>query len=165
MVEIWKDILNYETIYQISNFGNIRLYKSKKILKPSDDGKGYLHITLTKNGKRKGFRIHRLVAQTFIPNINNLPQINHKDENKKNNNVNNLEWCDSKYNNNYGTRNYRCTRHRIKKVNQFNYNNILINTYNSIGEAELKTGIKYQGISACCRSIQKSAGGYIWKYC
>ena len=112
--EIWKDIKDYEGIYQISNIGRIksldrycnnRLIKGK-ILSPHL-AKGYLKINLYKNGKSKHFAIHSLVAEAFIPNPNNYPEVNHKDENKENNNVDNLEWCDSKYNCNYGTRTER----------------------------------------------------------
>ena len=108
--EIWKDIENYDGIYQISNFGRVkslsRQTKSGKykeiIKKPSLAGRGYYRLALCKNGKPKYYYIHRLVAKAFIPNPNNLPLVNHKDENKLNNNVNNLEWCDSEYNMNYG---------------------------------------------------------------
>lgn len=178
MVEVWKDIPGYEELYEINNIGKIktkertfvdkmgRNYLKKSILcNSNDDGKGYLQIVLTKNGKRKSFKIHKLVAKTFIPNPNNLPQVNHKDENKENNNVDNLEWCTRKYNINYGTRNYRCTRHRLRKINQYNLDNIFIKKYNSLKEAGEQTNIKYQNISSCCRNKSKTAGGYIWKYC
>ena len=165
--EIWKDIKGYEGLYQISTNGDIkRVWKSKEtICKPSLDSNGYKQITLTKNKKRKSYKIHKLVAITFINNKNNYKEINHKDENKLNNNVNNLEWCTRKYNCNYGNRNYKCTRHRIHKVGQYDLQNNLINTYSSLQDAERITGIKYQNISSCCRNIKKSSGGYIWKYC
>ena len=162
--EIWRDIPEYEKIYQVSNYGNIRLYKNNRILKPSDDSCGYLQIVLTKNKKRKSYKIHKLVAKTFIPNPNNYPCVNHKDENKKNNFVENLEFCTIKYNCNYGTRTYRCTKHCFHKVNQYDGLFTLMNTYNSLKEAQEKTGIKYQSISACCRGIIHSSGGWIWRY-
>ena len=165
MVEIWKDIPDYEGLYMISNYGNIKITKNNKLCKPSDDGKGYLQIVLTKNKKRKCYKIHKLVAKTYISNLDNLPQINHKDQNKKNNSINNLEWCTQKYNCNYGDRNYRCTKHRLHKVKQIDLKNNIIKEYNSLKEAESNTKIKYQQISACCRNIQKSAGGFLWEYC
>lgn len=100
MVEEWKDIKDYEGIYQVSNLGNIRNSKNK-ILHETITSKGYCVITLHKNGKRKKYKTHRLVAQAFLSNPNNLPQVNHMDENKFNNCVLNLEWCDNKYNSNY----------------------------------------------------------------
>lgn len=177
MKEIWKDVPNYEDLYQISNLGRIktknklgkdrlqRCYiKNSIICSPNLDSSGYKQIVLSKNKKRNTHKIHRLVAQAFIPNPNNYPCINHKDENKLNNYVDNLEWCTHLYNCNYGSRTYRCTRHRLHKVRQLDLYNNVINEYNSLQEAEKCTGIKYQGISACCRNIQKSSGGYIWQY-
>ena len=119
MQEVWKDIVGYENLYQISNLGNVKsvekyvnsclkhntkIKRKEKMLKQYNKS-GYLQVALSKNGIKMFFLVHRLVAQAFIPNPNNLPQINHKDENKQNNNINNLEWCDRKYNCNYGTRN------------------------------------------------------------
>lgn len=116
MKEIWKDIKEYEGLYQISNLGNLkslkRMMKNRKckeiIKKPSVLPKGYLQICLCKNGKLKYISIHRLVAQTFIPNPNNYPCVNHKDCNPKNNAVSNLEWVTYKMNNNY-------KNHHLKK--------------------------------------------------
>ena len=98
--EEWKDLKGYEGIYQISNLGRIR-NRFGKIRASHKRPDGYIQITLCKNKKIETRRIHQLVAQTFIPNPDNLPQINHKDEDKTNNNVNNLEWCECKYNINY----------------------------------------------------------------
>ena len=107
MKEIFKDIEEYEGLYQISNLGRVKSlkYGKERILKPAKDKKGYLYVCLYKQGKMKIYRVHRLVAQAFIPNPNNLPQVNHKDEDKTNNASSNLEFCDAKYNNNYGNHN------------------------------------------------------------
>lgn len=121
MEEIWKDIKEFEGKYQISNLGKVKsidrkilqfngfnntykLYKGK-ILKPYISNRGYLKVILYDKQKKRTVNIHRLVAETFIPNPDNLSQVNHIDENKQNNYVNNLEWCDSSYNINYGSRN------------------------------------------------------------
>lgn len=106
--EIWKDIEGYESRYQVSTFGNVKSLKFNKkdecrLMTPSKCGTGYLEVHLSLNGKTKHFLVHRLVAKAFIPNPNNYPEINHKDEIKSNNVVENLEWCDSKYNKNFGT--------------------------------------------------------------
>lgn len=119
MKEIWKDINGYEGIYQISNLGNVKsldryvnsaiknnskVKRKGQLLKPKLN-QGYYEVSLIVGNNRKWFKVHRLVAEAFIPNPNNYPQINHKDEIKTNNRVDNLEWCDAKYNCNYGTRN------------------------------------------------------------
>lgn len=114
-MEIWKDIKGYEGLYQISNYGNVKslerviednkgsYIKKEKILTPTINNRGYYHIGLRNNSKTKYYYVHRLVAEAFIPNPNNYPIINHKDEDKTNNKVDNLEWCTPKYNANYGT--------------------------------------------------------------
>lgn len=121
--EIWKDIIGYEGLYQVSSLGRVRSldrYDSNnhflkgRILKLSANGKGYLKVALNSNGKAKTYSVHRLVLQSFIPNPDNLPQVNHKDENKTNNNVDNLEWCDNSYNLNYGTRKIRERNTKLK---------------------------------------------------
>ena len=102
MEEIWKDIDGYDGIYKISNKGNVYSCISNKLMVGSITKSGYRQVILKGNGKIKAISIHRAVAQAFIENPNNLPQVNHKDENKLNNCVENLEWCSCKYNSNYG---------------------------------------------------------------
>ena len=104
MEEIWKDVVGYEGIYKVSNFGNVYSIKNKKRLKPYKNSCNYKRVNLWLNGRGENAVIHRLVAKAFIPNPLNLPQVNHKDENKANNYVDNLEWCTASYNCNYGTR-------------------------------------------------------------
>lgn len=113
MEEIWKDIEGYEGIYMVSNLGRIKslprscpgLNANKEIiLKQSEDKNGYLLVGLHKNGKSKTVRVSRIVAKAFIPNPNEYPEVNHKDENHQNNRVDNLEWCTTQYNLTYGHR-------------------------------------------------------------
>lgn len=175
MKEIWKDIKGYEGLYQISNLGKVKNIKrlqydinkkvfvyieKEKMLKPSKNKKGYLQVVLQKKKKRKSQKVHRLVAEAFISNPNNLPIVNHKDENKQNNCVDNLEWCNNKYNCNYGSRNTKLA----KKVNQYTKNNIFVKTYESMSEASKLLNIHHSHISDCCLGKRKSAGGYVWKY-
>ena len=103
MEEIWKDIEGYEGLYEVSSYGRVRNLVSGKFIKPSQKNDGYCRVCLYKNGGGKCINIHRLVAQAFIPNPDNLPEINHLDEDKTNNRVDNLEFCNHKYNCNYGT--------------------------------------------------------------
>lgn len=99
MYEVWKDIVNYETLYQVSNHGNIKNLKTNRILKPTKQNTGYMFVTLSKPQQgRKTVSVHRLVATAFIPNPNNFPQVNHTDGNKENNHCSNLEWCDQSTN-------------------------------------------------------------------
>lgn len=111
-MEIWKDIKDYEGIYKISNLGNIKSFKhnKEKIIALTPDKDGYLKAKLYKKNKPKVVYAHKIVAQTFLKNPKNYNIVNHKDENKQNNRVNNLEFCDSKYNNNYGSRKYKNNR-------------------------------------------------------
>lgn len=138
MQEVWKDIKGYEGLYQVSNFGRIKSLERKridrnqilpeKILSIRKKENGYLTVSLNKNTKDKKHLVHRLVAQAFIPNIDNKPCINHKDENKTNNNVDNLEWCTHKYNSNYNN----LFKKRYKKVNQYDLQGNFIKEWNSI---------------------------------
>jgi len=182
MQEVWKDVKGYENLYQVSNFGRVRsldrVVRNKnngvkiirgRIMSQHLVGHGYYHIVLSKDGKIKGHLVHRLVAQTFIPNPQKLPQVNHKDENKLNNNIDNLEWCDSTYNNNYGTVK---VRHSLSQLNHISSskpvkmlkNDKTIQIFPSISEATRVTGCKRQGVYACCKGIQKHHKGYQWQY-
>ena len=106
-MEQWKDVVGYEGLYEVSNLGRIRNKNSNKMLTPMTNKKGYLRCELWKDGKRHKFGVHRIVALAWIPNTDeNKDQINHINERKKDNRVENLEWCTSKYNNNYGHRTY-----------------------------------------------------------
>ena len=154
------DIKGYEGKYAITSCGKVWSYKRKKFLKPIRNQKGYERVFLSTNKCGKNFPIHKLVATAYIPNPNNFPQINHKDENKENNSVNNLEWCTNKYNSNYGTRNIRMARAKWRKVLCIELNRIFDSEKQA--EAELKIGVSR--ISECCSGKNKTAGGYHWKY-
>ena len=162
MDEIWHDIEGYEGLYQISNKGHVKsLYKgSERILRAHDNGAGYLKVQLYKNTARQYRYIHRLVAETFIVNLHNLPEINHKDENKKNNCVENLEWCDRGYNVNYGSRNERVSR----KILQYSKSGEFIKEWPGAREVERMLGIANSHIIDCCRGKYKSAYGFVWRY-
>lgn len=126
ILEKWKDIKGYEGLYQVSNFGNVKSLNYKRtnkeaLLKLQTNTDGYKIINLRKDGKNKLYLVHRLVAMTFIPNPNNYPIVNHKDENKENNSVDNLEWCTHIYNLNYGDRGKV-----VSKVNKESNNNNII---------------------------------------
>ena len=161
-MEIWKEIKGYEGLYQVSNYGRIK--NKFKILKQKRNKFGYLVLRLSKNNKKKDFLVHRLVAQAFIENKDNLPQVNHKDENKQNNNITNLEWCSSSYNINYGNRNKKVSNKISKKVAKYNLEGNLIKIYNSMTEAQEENDIWHSRIGKCCRDKSKTAGGYKWRY-
>lgn len=176
MEEIWKDIKGYEGLYQVSNFGRIKSVKEfnyQKILKLSknDARGGYMQVVLCKNGVTKMFRVHRLVAMMFLPNPENLPQVNHKDENKENNSVDNLEWCTMEYNLEYSDVAHRwvsCGLKQIEKMKkpvcQYDRYGYLIKEYESIRDAERETGVLSQGISRCCMGKQSYSGNFVWRY-
>lgn len=141
MTEVWKDIEGYEGLYQVSNLGRVKsLTMFKRFLKPYSDKDGYFQVILYKNHTRKLQRVHRLVAQAFIPNENKLPIINHKDENPQNNNVDNLEWCTNQYNLNYGSSRSKISKSHMKKLVQISPSGEIVRRFNSVTEAmtELK---------------------------
>ena len=162
MEEVWCPIKGFENIYEVSDQGRVRSLKfgKERILKPGKIQNGYLKVNLWKNGEMKQCKVHRLVAQTFIPNPDNLPQVNHKDENKTNNSVQNLEWCDQKYNINYGTRTDRCS----KPVLQYTKSGELVGEWKSATDVQRTLGYFGTYISACCNGKLKSSYNFIWKF-
>ena len=170
-MEIYKDIEGYEGLYQVSNLGNVKSLgndkkRKEKILKPNKNNRGYLYVGLCKQGKIKMCKIHRLVAKAFIPNPNNYEEINHLNESKIDNRASNLEWCDHKYNINYGTHNQRSAASR--KNNKKQGEQVLCletgKIYPSIMEVERQTGFAHSNISKVCNGKLKQAYGFHWKY-
>lgn len=162
--EIWRAIPNYEDLYEVSNLGRVRSLNYRRsgkvqVLKLSTKQDGYLQVTLRKDCKRKYHLIHRLVAETFLENPNNLPCVNHKDENKQNNNVSNLEFCSYEYNNNYGSRNERAANTRNKKVICLELKRI----FNSVTEASKFVGCTRGNVSHAINNRGKCKG-YTFKY-
>ena len=162
--EIWKDKKDYEGHYQVSNCGRVKSIKfGKEIILKQNIRNGYYYVFLSKNGIVKKYYVHRLVAEAFIDNPDNLPQINHKDENKLNNSVENLEWCDTKYNVNYGTALTRRTIKKSKIVYQYTLEGNFIKEWPSARECG-RNGFNQSSVSACCRGELKTHKGFIWKY-
>ena len=166
MDETWKDIAGYEGLYQVSDLGRVRSLKYEKVrlMKPRDNGCGYFQISFRREGKRKLFLVHRLVAEAFIPNPSNFPIVNHKDENPANNAVDNLEWCTAKYNLNYGTCRARISAKHSKAVLQYDKSGNLVKEWSSALEVQKQTGFARSNISKCCRGKYKSAYGYVWRF-
>lgn len=190
---MWRIVENY-TNYEVSDFGEVRVINSGRILKKSVDSRGYYKVTLTNKNSRKSFFVHRLVAIAFIENVYGYNQVNHIDENKQNNNVSNLEWCSIEYNCNYGTRNERISKanknrvfsdEHIKKLSDSqsgSHNNMYGLTYDksphakpvicvetkqiylSCREASEKNDISKTSLCNCLKGYSKTAGGFHWKY-
>lgn len=166
--EIWKPIKGYEGLYEVSNTGKVKSLGGKRTKKYESILKQvktncYLQVTLCKDGKIKNCRVHRLVATAFLHNPENLPEVNHKDENKENNRVDNLEWCSRKYNNNYGTLRERMVKKLSKPVLQYTKTGEFIREWSSTHEVG-KNGFRQGNIVNCCNGKLKTAYGFIWKY-
>lgn len=188
MEEIWKWVDGYQGFYKVSNLGRVKsvdryvycevsLNKLQhlfgKVLKSKIDKKGYAIVYLSKEGKQKAKKIHRLVAQAFIPNPLNLPQVNHIDGNKTNNNVSNLEWCDNSYNQKHAHETGLFPKYEdtvgwgrpAKPVAMLDFNTKeIIQTFNTLSSASKETGINPSNIRSVCLGLRNHAGGYNWKF-
>lgn len=178
--EEWKDIKDFEGLYQVSNYGRIKsLMKISKtngriyptiILKCHVNTKKYLDVDLCKNGKSKRYRIHRLVANSFLHNENDYPQVNHIDGNKSNNTLSNLEWCDNSMNqkhaflNNLNHRGKYGYSPKSKRVYQYDSEHNFIREWDSIIRISHTLGYSDSFISQCCKRKYKRAYGYVWRY-
>lgn len=187
MIQEWKDIEGFEGLYQVSNLGNIKslertvirkngrpYFAKEKECRCHPDGSGYLMAFLSKDGKLSRFKVHRLVASAFIPNLGNKPQVNHKDGNKKNNSVENLEWVTNSENIAHAYRNglKHCNIKKIrekamkKAILKCDLNGNELERFESIKEASRKTKINSGNISSVAikRKGFKTAGGYVWRF-
>lgn len=181
MQEEWRDVVGFDG-YQVSNLGKIRgldrldcigkvVHGKEKRTKRNN--RGYVMASLRKDGAEHTKLIHRLVAEAFIPNPNNYPQVNHKDEDKENNSVDNLEWCTNLYNRHYGTGYARSVaKHDYKKITEANQKPVkqystsggLIKTWSGVMAAYRATGIHESSIRQCCYGKSQTAGGFYWEY-
>lgn len=183
LFEYWLPIRGYEGLYEVSNFGRVRSLdhqvkcrNGKRIVKgcilnPRIGRGGYLTVSLNGYGVKKTMFVHRIVVEAFIQNSRSLPFINHRDENKLNNCVWNLEWCTAKYNTNYGsglnkmleTRRYNNSSNSEKPVYQYTKNGVFVKMYKSQAEAGRETGVDHRSISLCAKGFRKTAGKYVWR--
>lgn len=166
MQEIWK-MLKEHPNYEVSTLGKIRNIKTKRVRKTTINNKGYEQFIVYIDKKPKSFYVHRVVANNFIENFNNFIEVNHRDENKLNNNVDNLEWCDSDYNLHYGTRTERIIDKKkpfYTKIIQKDKNKNVIKIWENIDEIVCNTKYHRSNIYKCCQGKLHTAYGYIWEY-
>lgn len=172
--EVWRPVKNFEGLYEVSNLGRIKslgrtiqkfngysyvtvTYPPKFLKRTREEG--YAQVTLSRDGKTRKHMLHRVVAEAFIPNPDNKPEVNHDDGNKQNCCVSNLYWCTHKENMQHA---YSTGLRKTKKVKQYTKHGVYIKTWDSIKEAQEKLSV--WNISECCRGTRKTTGGFIWRY-
>ena len=172
-IEIWKDIKGFEGLYQVSNFGRIKSLErinvlgrrvKERILKPKINSCGYYQAQLCKNSKVRHYMVHRLVYEAFNGQIPENMQVNHINEIKADNRLENLNLMTPKENTNFGTGIERRAKKRSKVVLQFDLNDKLIKEYQSAHQVERETGFGNSYIVKCCKGNRKQAYGFKWKY-
>lgn len=164
MEEIWKDIKGYEGLYQVSNLGRVKRVRTDRLLKGYKLTGGYLGVNLYKNSVGSTNKIHRLVAQAFIPNPENKPQVNHIDEDKTNNVVSNLEWMTATENNNHGTRNERISKMQSIPIIATNLKTGESQEFYGSCECARQLGLNQSSITDVLKGRLKQTGGYTFKY-
>lgn len=165
MRERWRPVVGYEGLYEVSDLGRIRRIK---IIEPTKKKHGYMQVSLVdRNGRRKSLRLHRIVAQAFISNPDDKPQVNHRDENPENNRASNLEWATAEENTNYGSRTARAAAKNGSKTPVLQIDPVTLTVvaeYPGQSAAAKATGIAAACINACLRGKQRRAGGFLWEY-
>ena len=159
----WREVKEY-TNYEVNQFGEIRHKKRKKILKPRSNNGGYQYVNFKINGKNTNFAVHRIVANAFIPNPNGYTEVNHKDYNKKNNCVDNLEWVSSSQNKQHSYLKQENKKSRGKAVNQYTKEGIFLKTFDSVSDAAKELGCCVAAISNCCLGRTKTSQGFRWSF-
>lgn len=188
MEEVWRPVVGYEGYYIVSNLGRVksvdrivhhsgmfsRAQKGNELVIRTSSTGHYSTVMLSKENKKKQAKVHRLVAMAFLDNPNNYQEINHKDENKQNNCVDNLEWCDRKYNENYGTKRQRCVAHtdykkiamkKSKAVNQMSLDGNIVKIWKSLTEINKELGFSQGNISMQCNGKHPNPlYGFLWRW-
>lgn len=172
MDDKWKEIEGFDGKYLVNSKGEIYSTLRNRFVKQRVTEKGYKRVTLTTNGVKKDFLVHRLVASAFVENKENLPFVNHKDENKSNNQAENLEWCTSEYNHNYFLdrhrseyiRKFQKTVKRFGRINQYDLDGRFIANFIDCNEASRKTGSNATSIWRCCKGEIRYSNGYRWEF-
>ena len=159
----WREVKEYSN-YEVNQLGEIRHKKRQKILKPRDNNGGYQYVNFKINGKNTNFAVHRIVANAFIPNPNGYTEVNHKDYNKKNNCVDNLEWVSSSQNKQHSYLKQENKKTRGKAVNQYTKEGIFLKTFDSVSDAAKELGCCVAAISNCCLGRTKTSQGFRWSF-
>lgn len=164
MEEVWKDIEGYEGLYQVSNLGRVKRVTTGRILKGMVSGSGYIQVDLSKQGATSKKLIHRLAAQAFIPNPENKLEVNHIDEDKTNNKVDNLEWATRQENNNHGTHNEKVSKSNSIPIIATHIKSEDSKEFYGASECARQLGLSQSHISEVLKGKRKTVGGFTFKY-